>query len=365
MSHADLKAAGLSGGPSSNKIDPSRVFVVGLDGEGGTPEAKIEWICSLFPKLATRLQANRDPRATVSYTSDDVIRFRPRFAKAVVYETMGVKFPEGCGAWSGRPLLVVNTGRQTTKRFRALNAKRSTEGSPPLEMVVVGRRFESDLDRCESRAVENASLVRRSAMHRAWDAYQLRENGAKMDDIAPLVDVTSGQAVANLIALLDGSEAVQAAVDAGVDGGGITQSAALDIIKKHKGDHAAQDVELSKRLEAAKGKGKRERSQALRGEQKTKPVSAKKLGAVSEAISKIDRTSMADATRVDEWAAIVRWAMGDDAGYDALPDEFKSAVISSEKKKPWPETDAEVPVVSCANDGSEPAHGNETMSEAA
>jgi hypothetical protein len=323
MSHKDLLELGLSGGPSTNKAKPETLFIVAWDGEGSTPEERIAWIKGIFPSLSAKIDAMRDPRATVALDANKLRTFRPKFAKPIVYETTGVRFPEGCGTWSGLALLIVNTGRQTTKCFRAINVSRAAENAPALQAVCIGRRFETDLERRESRVIENSSILRRSPMQRAWDANDLHANGVALLDIAPSVDVTTEQGVLNLIALLKCSEQVQAAADAGPENGGITQRVALEIVRLV--DHDKQDAELSRRLEAAKGKSGRARSKAINGD-KQKPVKAKVLGRVKAGLL------AADASDPHGWAAILAWTQGDDAGYDALPGAFKSAVLAAEKK---------------------------------
>jgi hypothetical protein len=330
MSYSDLKAIGMSGGPGTNKIDPLLLFIVGLDGEGDTEQARVDWLKARFPKLASKVDALRDPRACVEITEDAIRAFRPKHAGSVKYENMGVKFGDDAGRWSGKQFIAVNGGRQRTKTMRALNAKRLAEGSPALEIQIEGKRFESDMDRREGKAIENASIVQQTPMQRAWLAYELTEGGMKSSDAAPLVNVCTEQAVKNLLALLKCSDAVQAAVDLGPDGGGITQTAALQIAKL--GDHDKQDAELAARLGAAEGKSGRERSKAIRGEgeQKPKPVALKVLGRVKQAL--LD----ADASDPHGWAAIVAWQSGDADAYDALPNEFRAAVTSANKSAEKP-----------------------------
>lgn len=342
MSHADQKALGMSGGPSSNKIDAERLFIIGLDGEGSTEAERIKWVKGLFPKLAAKIDANKDPRANAPLTADDVRKFRPVHAKPIVYESMGVRFPEDCGKWSGLHLLVVNTGRQTTKTYRAMNAKRLAEGSPALEAVVIGKRFDSDLSRIESLVIENQRIVATSTMQRAWSAQRLLDGGTTPDDAMALLGLKTTQGMKNLLGLLSCSERVQAAVDAGPDADGITASSALEIASKHGEDHEAQDAELTRRLDAAQGKSGREKTRALRGENDTpttpKPVSPKKLAAVLAELMVV--------TGADDWRAIVGWALG--AASSTLPADFRAAVLRAENtpKVKKPKTaDAAAPIV--------------------
>ncbi len=327
MSHKDLTALSMSGGPSTQKIDPLRLFIIGLDGEGATESERIDWLKGHFPKLASKIDALRDPRACLPVTEDAIRAFRPKHAGAVKYENLGMKFPDGCGRWSGLALLAVNGGRQRTKTMRATNERRALDNAPALEIQIEGKRYESDMDRREGKAIENASIVQQTPMQRAWLAYELTEGGMQLADAAPLVNVSSEQAVKNLLALTAGSEKVQAAVDLGADQGGITQTAALEIVKR--GDHDAQDAELAKRLAAAAGKTGRERSHAIRGEARgPKPVKA-------ALAAKVAATLTADAgdARYDEWSAILLWATtGSDEAYDDLPDDFRAAVIEAGKK---------------------------------
>lgn len=337
MSHADIKAAGMSGGPSSNKIDPLRLFIVGHDGEGNTEAERIDWLRAKFPKLAARFKSeDNDPRSNLPIREDEIRVFRPAHAKPVVYESMGVKFGDDAGRWSGLNLLVVNTGRQTVKVTRIINERRDAAGSPQIEIVVIGKRYASALDRLEANICENRQIKPTSPTERAWGAHRLIENGATREDAMALCGVSTEQGLKNLLGLLDCSTAVQAAVDLGVDAGGITQTAGLDIAKKR--DHAEQDAELAKRLAAAgQAGGKRERSAAIRGESggesKSKPVSGKVLAKVETALAAADRTKMDDPHRVDEWRAIVAWARGDEGWFDALPADFLAAVIAAEKPK--------------------------------
>lgn len=330
MPHKNLVANGLTGGPSMARANVDKLFVFQLDGEGETEEARVAWLKRLFPTLADKFEGHRDIRACIPVTDGDIRKFRPKHAKAIGYETMGVKFPpKGCGKWNDLPLLMVNSGRQTCKLFRAVNVKRIAEGSPVLDgAVVVGKKFETAADRNEARVVENARLVERTPMQRAWDAQRLLDDHMTDEDVMPLVGVKTATGLRNLIALLDGSQKVRDAVDLGPDEGGITQSAAIDIIKAHKDDHAAQDAELARRLGAATGKTGREKQRAIRGNKGPVPVRANVVAKFRDEL-----TTLGDDKRIAEIRAVVGALQGDPECYDALPDDVLRCLMRAEKAR--------------------------------
>lgn len=334
MGSESQKKLGLNRRGDLLSADPFNMFIIGLDGDGADESERRGWLTAIFPKLADRIDALKNRgRADGPIPEWLSNAFQPSAAKPVDVENFAVVFPEGSGSWSGKPLIVVVDGRHTTRCFRSLNEARKADNAPALECPVIQRKFQNALAARELKAIRNVH-VEQTPMVRAWLAQEFADSGMPLSDITWRVGVTSEQAVRNLLVLCDASESVARAVDLGSDNGGITQTVAQEIVKGR--DHAAQDAELAKRLGAAEGKGKRERSQALRGESlevKPKAVKPAQLARVVEKLTAIDRTTMVDATRVDEWKAIALWALGDEAGFDALPDEFRSAVIAAEKKE--------------------------------
>jgi len=320
MSSESLTKIGATGRKDAPTFRPESLFVIGLDGSGDTEQERVDWLKSVFPKLADRIDALRDPRSVTDVPDEFVNACKVGVQEPVLFENPAAFFPDQCGDWGGKAFLPVVDGRQRTRALRIVNAERVGSGLPPYEILGILKKFSTSLMARQIKAVTNVR-VDMLPSHRAALALEFDQAGVSLADIAPLIGVSSEQAVTNILALNECSAAVKVAVDAGQ----ITQTSAIQIAKGK--DHDAQDAELAKRLDAASGKKGRERSKALRGEcQAPKPMKAKTIGKVTDRLQSIDRTTMSDPHRVDEWVAILRIVSGDESAYDALPDEFREAL---------------------------------------
>jgi len=255
MSYSDLKKDGMSA------VDPLRLFVIGLDGVGVTEEDRIDWLKDIFPKLSARIDALRDVRACEEIEETKIVCFRPEEARPVIYLNAHCSFPEGegYGQWSGLKFLPVVTGRQTTKVYRALGARREAKGAPALKMLARSRLFETDLELEEAVAIENSRILDWKPSARAWTAHRLMEKGSPEEHVMAWVGIKSRGGLKKLISILKCSPTVLKALD----DRRIVQRVALDVAKK--GDHDKQDVELEKRFAAAKGQKGHTRSRTMNG----------------------------------------------------------------------------------------------------
>lgn len=146
---------------------------------------------------------------------------------------------------NGRTWVCLNNGRQRTMGLRIVNAERVAKGLPEYTLTAVVRKFAPNATGAmmarQIKALANCR-VQSTPMERAWLAQEFLDAGVPLSEIPMYVEVTTEQAVRNLLALLNCSPAVQAAVDLGVDAGGVTMTIAAKLSKL---THEEQDAKLA------------------------------------------------------------------------------------------------------------------------
>lgn len=224
----------------------------------------------------------------------------------------------------GKAWICLNNGRQRTMGLRTVNAERVKAGLPEYTLTAVVRKFAPNATGAmmarQIKALANCR-VQSTPMERAWLAQEFLDAGVPMAEIPMYVDVTTEQAVRNLLALLSCSPAVQAAVDLGVDAGGVTMTIAAKLSRL---THEEQDQKLTT---TAGKKGAAAKAEVDGGDASPRMQKKAHVERCLTEIRKIDPKGFkGQAEQIGETKAILEYLMGNASALDMCPGFFKLAV---------------------------------------
>ncbi len=251
----------------------------------------------------------------------------------------------------GKVWVCLNNGRQRTMGIRIVNQERVAKGLPEYMLTAVVRKFAPNATGAmmarQIKALANCR-VQSTPMERAWLAQEFLDAGVPLSEIPMYVEVTTEQAVRNLLALLSCSPRVQAAVDLGVDNGGVTMTIAAKLSKL---PHAEQDAKL---VTTAGKKGAAAKAEVEGSESAPRMQKKAHVERVLIEIRKIDVKSFKGQEEwISDTRSILEYLMGNAGALDRCPGFFKLAVEN-----------ALVPVVKrkrAAAAENEPAHDSEKV----
>lgn len=232
MSAEAMKALGAKKRKEANEWDPADITVVGIAGD-----VTIEGLKAKFPgdtKAHSLIEGLRDRRADTLPPDRFINGFSQGCPSPVLLTNIGTDA-------EGKTWVCASAGRQRVMAQRIYNKRFGTD----FQVIGILKKFAPTAEgTLAARMMNDRSNLRveSSPMVRAWRALEYKEAGVPLGTIAELLELTSEQAVRDIIKLTDCSPAVQAAVDLGVDAGGVTQTIAVKLSKFPRAEQEAKLV---------------------------------------------------------------------------------------------------------------------------
>jgi len=215
------------------------------------------------------------------------------------------------------PLVEVMAGRQRVRAAREANRRNEEEGLKLILVPVFVKRPASDGDALGVMISENENRQDDNPLTRAKKASRLLDFGETEEDIAIAFGI-SKQAVKNLLALLELSDKVKAAVEEEQ----ISFSAAIELRDLPR---AKQEEQLQAILSSGGiGVSEARRQRRARTNGKSKPARGRPVGV--KTLRKVADNEAFTSTLSPDPVAILQWVLGDDTAaerVEGLPDIIK------------------------------------------